>query len=399
MRGLGVALCFGVLIGMSCRFTFTDDVVYSCQGDRDCGGGGFVCLRGACCHPTGDEVCGDGIDNDCDGKVDGDEGRVVELCNGRDDDCDGLTDEGFDLQLSLTNCGTCGHACEATQTCAAGACVRRAETDCGNGVDDDQNGASDCADTSCNLASCGGDCSCKGGVKTEALCDDGVDGDADGARDCADPDCDSKFCGVGCACLGGGRRETNCADQLDNDLDGGTDCDDAACAGQICQSGTTKRCSGTTCACNGGAVTPEEGALCGDGLDNDCDNSTDCGEALCDAQSCSADGGSSCVCAAGKKAERACANSADDDGDSLIDCLDLDCDGRSCSAAGTLAPDGGPACLCAGAAKTEAHCADRADNDGDGLIDCADFTNCLLGTACTRNNGMPGNCQSNRACN
>ena len=396
---LGLALCLGVLIGMGCRFTFTDDVLYSCKSDRDCGGGGFVCVSDACCHPTGEELCGDGIDNDCDGKLDGDEGRVLELCNGRDDDCDGATDEGFDLRSSNTNCGSCGHACEASESCLAGVCTRRGESDCGNGVDDDSNGSTDCADSACNLQACGVECSCRGGVKTELRCDDGVDSDGDGALDCADPDCANKFCGAGCACINGARRETNCADQLDNDLDGGADCDDLACSAQICMNGTTKRCSGAACLCNGGPVTLEQGGLCGDGLDNDCDNSTDCSEVACDAASCSADGGTGCACASGRKAERGCANLADDDGDSLIDCADLDCDGAACSAAGVFAPDGGPKCRCSGAAKAEADCADRADNDGDGLNDCADFVDCVLGTACTRNNGQPGNCQSNHACN
>lgn len=396
---LGLALCVGVLIGMGCRFTFTDDVLYTCKSDRDCGGGGFVCLGEVCCHPTGEEVCGDGIDNDCDGKLDGDEGRSLELCNGRDDDCDGATDEGYDLRVSVTNCGTCGHPCEATESCAAGTCTRRGETDCANGLDDDQDGSIDCADAACHLQVCGSDCVCQGAVKTEVSCDDGLDGDGDGAPDCADSDCANKFCGAGCACIGGGRRETNCADQLDNDLDGGTDCDDSACAAQFCQAGTTKRCTGAACLCNGGPVAPEEATLCGDGLDNDCDNSTDCGEVSCDAAPCSADGGTSCVCSSGRKAERSCANLADDDGDSMIDCADVDCDGAACSAAGVFAPDGGPKCRCSGAAKAEADCADRADNDGDTLLDCADFVDCIQGTACTRNNGQPGNCQSNRGCN
>ena len=43
--------------------------------------------------------------------------------------------------------------------------------------------------------------------------------------------------------------------------------------------------------------------------------------------------------------------------------------------------------------------AQRSDNDGDGQSDCADVMDCPLGTACQRNNGSPGTCQSNRNCN
>jgi len=52
---------------------------------------------------------------------------------------------------------------------------------------------------------------------TEASCNDGVDNDCDGATDCADTDCQ-------------GGTETACADGIDNDCDGDVDCDDVDCA-------------------------------------------------------------------------------------------------------------------------------------------------------------------------
>lgn len=48
-----------------------------------------------------------------------------ERCNFVDDDCDGETDEGFDRQTDIDNCGECGNVCEgenATWTCTAGVC-------------------------------------------------------------------------------------------------------------------------------------------------------------------------------------------------------------------------------------------------------------------------------------
>jgi hypothetical protein len=447
---LFLALAAGLALGMSCSFTFRDDLVYSCATDADCGGGGFVCTSGACCKSAGTEVCGDTIDNDCDGLIDADDSSETEACNGVDDDCDGLTDEGFDFSVSPQHCGRCGNACDAAQRCNLGVCEARAEVDCGNGIDDDQNGQTDCVDQGCLLASCGMGCLCTGGVKLEQLCEDGADNDADGKADCADSDCDMKACGAGCACLSGARRETNCADGVDNDLDGGADCDDPTCETQFCLAGTTQRCMGTACLCNGGASVPEDGgATCADGLDNDCDNSIDCRDTGCDGLSCSPDGGADCACTNRLKAERTCTNRLDDDGDGLVDCADLmdcpamtpctarlgsvtlsgqcgmsgqcavefcfdgtdndadsqadcadsDCTGLSCVGDGGVAPDGGPSCLCIGTSKREQNCRDRADNDGDGQNDCADALDCPQGTACTRPNNQAGTCSAGGSCN
>jgi hypothetical protein len=61
--------------------------------------------------------------------------------------------------------------------------VLNPESDCGNNVDDDLNGLTDCDDPSCfgNATYCA----------TETNCTDGQDNDADGDVDCADSDCDS----------------------------------------------------------------------------------------------------------------------------------------------------------------------------------------------------------------
>ncbi|MEQ1501907.1 MAG: hypothetical protein ABMB14_06735, partial [Myxococcota bacterium] len=55
------------------------------------------------------------------------------------------------------------------------ACGAR-ERDCADGLDDDGDGWTDCADQDC-AADCG------------EACDNAVDDDADGLVDCADPDC------------------------------------------------------------------------------------------------------------------------------------------------------------------------------------------------------------------
>ncbi|MCK4473936.1 DUF5011 domain-containing protein [Candidatus Parcubacteria bacterium] len=63
-----------------------------------------------------DEICGDGIDNNCDGETD--EGCCLpstEICNNRDDDCDGLVDE----YLGQISCGT-GVCFRVINVCAGG---------------------------------------------------------------------------------------------------------------------------------------------------------------------------------------------------------------------------------------------------------------------------------------
>ncbi|MBU0551803.1 hypothetical protein KJ940_09970, partial [Myxococcota bacterium] len=118
------------------------------------------------------ELCGDEIDNDCDGEVDEGfgigapcyaglgictvEGHIAcdpndrsavrceavmgvaseELCNGLDDDCDGLVDEDFDLDNNPLHCGACDHTCvqpNSEMICDRGECFVEA---CFNGFND-----------------------------------------------------------------------------------------------------------------------------------------------------------------------------------------------------------------------------------------------------------------------
>ncbi|MBN1946071.1 MAG: hypothetical protein JW797_10365 [Bradymonadales bacterium] len=84
------------------------------------------------------------------------------------------------------------------------------ETDCGNGIDDDHDGLTDCYDLE--------DCDCE-------VCNDLIDNDDNDLIDCADPFCaDSPLC------------PEWCANGLDDDGDGDIDCADSECA-------PTSRCS------------------------------------------------------------------------------------------------------------------------------------------------------------
>ncbi len=82
----------------------------------------WTCL-GEC--TTGAMECIDGVM-----QCSGEKGPGIEICDGLDNNCNGETDEGFDLQNDLLNCGTCGHSCfDATpdnayaMECIEGVCV------------------------------------------------------------------------------------------------------------------------------------------------------------------------------------------------------------------------------------------------------------------------------------
>ncbi|MGD8631910.1 MAG: hypothetical protein PVG72_14435, partial [Gammaproteobacteria bacterium] len=130
---------------------------------------------------------------------------------------------------------------------------------------------------------------------TEVSCQDGVDNDCDGFIDSSDPDCD-----IPPVCIPTEDPEATCDDGIDNDCDGAIDCSDSDCSQDpACQTS----CSGIQDkgSCNNapGCVwegSPKNGTCvdavacvitenpetsCTDGIDNDCDGTTDCADASC----------------------------------------------------------------------------------------------------------------------
>jgi hypothetical protein len=87
-----------------------------------------------------------------------------------------------------------------------------AQEQCDNGLDDDDDGLTDCDDTV--------DCKLYGDCPSLEVCDDGVDNDGDGQSDCKD---------LGCIGYDGCVDQEACTDGVDNDQDGATDCDDSLC--------------------------------------------------------------------------------------------------------------------------------------------------------------------------
>ncbi len=219
-----------------------------CDGlDNDCDGeidedlGSTNCGEGVCNHDEPD--CVDGEPNECDPG----EGAMMETCNGIDDDCDGDIDDGLGDQSVECGLGACEHEVTACEDGDPPVC-------------DPLEGAS------------------------AEVCD-GIDNDCDGDTD---EDLDDLSCGVGqCehtipACINGipqlcdpydGATNEEC-DSIDNDCDGLTDEDqgDWVCGLLDCQV--------TAPACIGGVPQgpetcvplPGGAEICGDGIDNNCDN-------------------------------------------------------------------------------------------------------------------------------
>ncbi len=343
--------------------------------ERDCYSG-LAETEGVGRCRAGRQVCLDGGAgwSVCEGEVT----PVAELCNGQDDDCDGESDEGLPI----------GDAC----TVGVGICRREGQT-------------------ICNVE--GGDlaCSATPGMPREESCngeDDDCDGSTDEGLNVGEP-CEA---GVG-VCLAAGEIVCNAEGEpvcsaragmpraercngLDDDCDGASDegelvedCYDGPVGTEgvgACRAGT-RPCGGVGCE---GAVLPSD-EIC-DGLDNDCDGSTDegipgtgapCSDGVgaCRREGrmqCSEDGGDVvCGAVAGDPSPERC-NGIDDDCDGTAD-EDLPGDGDACAvgvgrcrATGEMVcfPQDG-AVLCdavPGEPRAQEGC-DNVDDDCDGQVD------------------------------
>ncbi len=260
----GTAVCFGGQ-WQACGGAITPMPEACNNVDDDCDGAVDDLMR-ACGHAAvgacrrGMERCQGGRWAVCQGDV----APVVEVCNNVDDDCDGSVDENL-----VTACGSAVGVCsEGTQTCAGGslsACVGgvMATAESCNRLDDDCDGTQDEGfDVGSNCSAGAGACLRQG----MRVCT------ADGRA-------------VVCGAVAGPASPEIC-NGLDDDCDGSTD-QGFADLGSACNAGigACLRQGMRVCSANGSAVVC--GAIPGlgsaescNGLDDDCDRSTDEGSVL-----------------------------------------------------------------------------------------------------------------------
>jgi MYXO-CTERM domain-containing protein len=189
-----------------------------CDGvDDNCFLGTDDEVKNACgtCGPEPDEICGDGVDNDCDGDVDEAEAGCVpgclsyELCNGVDDNCNDIADEGDEICPAGTLCASefrrCVRACDGGEfSCAAGELQRSTSA-----------GACVCVPGLCVGVTCpsvggiayacspeSGDCvpACE-----QASCDETQEDCEPATGACVPQGCSGVTCESGFACESGGR--------------------------------------------------------------------------------------------------------------------------------------------------------------------------------------------------
>ncbi|MFK7991448.1 MAG: hypothetical protein AB8I08_35860 [Sandaracinaceae bacterium] len=221
------------------------------------------------CQPCGVEICGNGIDDDCNGVVD----DVQETCNNEDDDCDGAVDESLDVDgdgFTWCRTGPTPLDCNDADDDVFPRDASENSEDC-DGIDNDCSDATADGSSECDLTT--ESCDPVAAECVPLYCD--ARGDLCEATEF----CDQRTVPPSCApldetcfrtgCDGDERcdpRTGNCvAPQPDGAL-----CDgDAECASSLCIPGAALRAAGTLGA---------KAGVCG----STCCNDSDCGgEATC----------------------------------------------------------------------------------------------------------------------
>lgn len=318
-------------------------------------------------NPGADEICGDGIDNDCDPSTDFDP-MVGMMCVKATPPCL-CTDPHACPELHVTGCCFTGGLYECSGDLLSLECAPLGEItmmepeqggpddpSCSDHKDNNCNGTFDFGEDSCNVdvELCDGldddGSGRESGASTAYDCADSEDNDGDGKIDLNDPDClaavDDPFTTLGDACFSDGMGECIREGVI------------------VCAEDGTTECSADPG--NPVAEGPPQGFKCTDGKDNDCDGVVDLADMNCQTDE---------IC-----------DGLDNDGNDGADedfankgmpCSDGD---GACEAAGSyVCAANGSGTVCDAQAALPATegpigptCSDGIDNDCDGLADDMD---------------------------
>ena len=296
------------------------EVTYTTNGPSDVDGDGYTVIDGDCddndasINPGAVEICGDGIDQDCNGS---------DLTCPEDIDHDG---DGYTENQSDCNDNDPSIYPGAPESCGDGIDqdCNGSDLTCPEDIDNDSDGYTenqgDCDDNDASInpgafETCGDgiDQDCSG---SDLTCPEDIDNDSDGFTenegDCNDSD-PSIYPGAAETCGDGIDQDCNgsdltCPEDIDNDGDGYTenqgDCNDGDAsvypgAAEICGDGIDQNCSGSDLTCpedidddsdgytenqgdcndSDASIYPDAAEICGDGIDQDCNGSDlDCPE-------------------------------------------------------------------------------------------------------------------------
>jgi hypothetical protein len=228
----GAEVCDASMRDEDCDGTNNEGCTCTDGASRACGGGSPI--RGVC--RAGTQLCAGGTWGTCSGNID--PGTVTEICNGLDDDCDGMTDESLLATSCYLDADSDGYGSGSVITTLCRDSARMSVGFCPSGYTDVGGTAvtRDCNDSNSAIR--------PGGVE---VCEAGpVDEDCDGTAN------------EMCSCTNGTVRSCG----------GGT-----SPGVGICRSGSQRCVSGAWLACEGN-VDPAVSETC-NGLDDDCDGSTD----------------------------------------------------------------------------------------------------------------------------
>ncbi len=323
-----------------------------CNGlDDDCDGRvdeGYVsvatsCTYGSVCVQPGMTACVNGnIQDVCDPPAffTGSDNS----CNNQDNDCDGQTDEGFVGGVYYCGNGVCQgsgfRSCvngqEGGGNCSPNPNLASSDANC-NGVDDDCDGRTDehygTQNTSCGTGVCArsGTRSCSNGnviSNCSAGNPTGDDSDTNGQDDDCDGQIDEDSCSFTSSNDGCDGTDNDCDGQVDEDFTGGN----VSCGEGVCADTGTATCNNgnlsSTCSPNNQLSTVDN--TCNN-QDNDCDGRTDehyqgvltvCGTGACqrNGQIICSNGSTSDNCSPGAPSPNETrGNGIDDDCDGSVD--------------------------------------------------------------------------------